>query len=297
MAWSGALHERTGEVLGQFVFNIAIPVLLFRTLSTASFDGTAPLPLWTAYFVPVAITWVFATLIVRRVFGRDERAGVVAGIAASFSNTVLIGIPLVQSQYGDAGFAILALILAVHLPIMMVASVTLFDLAEAHANERAGTTVRAMLTQFARGLATNPILFGIIAGLAWRVTGLNISALPGALIDRIGGVAGTLALLSLGMSLVRFGIARNVPQGLAVAAAKLLLMPFLALMLCLALDLPTLTIQVVVVVAAMPTGVNPYLIASRFGTGEAMASNAMVLSTAMAPATLAFWLWVAGAIT
>jgi hypothetical protein len=48
----------------------------------------------------------------------------------------------------------------------------------------------------------------------------------------------------------------------------------------LLLGLPPLVAKVAVVSAAMPTGVNPYLIATRFGTGQALASNTMTMTTA-----------------
>ena len=56
---------------------------------------------------------------------------------------------------------------------------------------------------------------------------------------------------------------------------------------------PLATAQVVVVAAALPVGVNPYLIATRFGTGQELASNTMTVSTALAAFTTGFWLLVA----
>lgn len=292
------MREGAGEALGDFVFVVAIPLLLFRTLSRASFDGLDPVPLWTAYFAALGATWIVSTVVIRRVFGRDERAGVVAGLAGSFSNTVLVGIPLVQSIYGEAGFAVLSLILTIHLPIIMAVTIILFEVADAHANPRATkSSPRMLAVGFLRGMARNPIVIGILAGGAWRFLNLEMPALPSNIIDRIADTAPTLALISLGMSLHRFGIARNVPQALVVTLLKSILMPASATVLALLLGLPTLTAQVVIVTAAMPTGVNPYLIASRFGTGEALASNAMVIATATAPLTLAFWIWVAATVT
>ena len=42
-AWSGVLRRETGEALSDFVFIVAIPVLVFRTLATAVFGGASPL--------------------------------------------------------------------------------------------------------------------------------------------------------------------------------------------------------------------------------------------------------------
>ena len=96
------LSTAVGDRLAEFVFTLAIPCLLFETLATADFHGVSPWRIWAAYFVPFAIVWMLSHLMIRRVFGRDSRAGIVAGGSAAYSNGVLIGIPLMQAALGDA---------------------------------------------------------------------------------------------------------------------------------------------------------------------------------------------------
>ena len=48
--------------------------------------------------------------------------------------------------------------------------------------------------------------------------------------------------------------------------------------------------------AALPSGVNSYLIATQLGTGQALASNQMSIATACAVVTTALWLQLAGAV-
>ena len=294
IAWTGMLREGAGEALGDFVITIAIPVLLFRTLAEADFAGAEPGALWAVYFTSIAVTWTAAALAVRRVFGRDVRAGVVGGLAGSFSNLVLLGIPLVLAVFGEDGFEVLSLLLAVHLPVMMATSVILYERAERLDGVATGALdARAVLSRFLRNMARNPIVIGILAGLAWRLVPVGLPGLATELIDRLAGLAGTLALISLGMSLHRFGLAKNLPQGALVASLKVALMPAVATLGALLVGLPPQVAHVVIVCAAMPAGVNPYLIANRLGTGEALASNTMVVATAASPLTLLFWLWLA----
>ena len=124
-ARSGLLAGSVREGLTEFALKVAIPLLLFDTLATADLQGLSPWRLWAAYFVPFAIVWALSHLMIRRVFGREARAGVVAGGSAAFSNSVLIGIPLVQAAFGDAGIVYLIVIVAIHLPVMMLVSVLL----------------------------------------------------------------------------------------------------------------------------------------------------------------------------
>src|SRR5690606_31635173 len=128
----------------------------------------------------------------------------------------------------------------------------------------------------------NPLIVGILAGLAWRASGLAMPAMGARFVDAFAGIAGTVALFSMGLGLRKFGISGNVKPALALAILKVVLMPALVLATVLIAGLPPLVAMVVVVAASMPTGVNPYLIASRFGTGQVLASNTMTISTLLA---------------
>jgi malonate transporter and related proteins len=62
-----------------------------------------------------------------------------------------------------------------------------------------------------------------------------------------------------------------------------------ALCAVLALRLPPDAARVVVTAAALPAGVNSYLIATQLGTGQALASNVMTIATAASVVTVSFW--------
>ena len=90
-----------------------------------------------------------------------------------------------------------------------------------------------------------------------------------------------------------FGISGNVRPALALSALKLFLMPALVLALAWLFGLPPSTAKVAVVAAALPSGINSYLIAVQFGTGQALASNQMTIATAAAVVTCSFWVTAA----
>ena len=289
--WSGLLKSETGEGIADFVFVVAIPLLLFKTLATADFEGLSPLPIWSAYFGAILVAWTAGHLGIRLVFGRDARAGVVAGLSASFSNLVLLGIPFILALFGEAGFAVLALIVSVHLAVMMASSVILFEWATARDGVRqASPDLPAMIRDFVVKLATNPLLVSIVAGLLVRFSGFTLPPPLPRIVDSLAGVAGPVALFAIGLGLRRFGIRGNVRQAALLALFKLVLMPAAALGLALAIGLPPLAAKVVVMSASLPSGINPYLIATRFGTGQALASNTTTLATLLAVPSTASWL-------
>jgi len=274
----GLLGRDVGKGLADFVFTIAIPVLLFKTLASADFGAAAPWNIWAAYFAGVAVTWMLSHITIRRLFGRDARAGLVAGLSGSYANTVLIGIPLVQTAFGEAGMVSLLIIVAVHLPVMMLASLVLYELALRIDGVESGTVDRAAIwRRFVANMARNPLVIAIVAGLAWRLADLSLTGVPALLTDALSRVAGPVALFSAGMGLAGYGIARNVSQAMVITVFKLAVMPAIVLAAGWAIGLAPVAAATATLAAACPTGVNPFLIAGRFGTGEAIASNAIAI--------------------
>lgn len=96
----------------------------------------------------------------------------------------------------------------------------------------------------------------------------------------------------MGLGLNRFGITGHIGPAGALSMLKLFVMPAITLLLVWLAGLPPLTAQVAVLVAALPSGINSYLIAVQFETGQGLASNQMTLATACAVVTTSFWLAV-----
>ncbi len=292
-AVSGLLRVETGDALSEFAVTIAVPMLLFRTMAHADFGGSLPLALWVAYFGAIFLNWTIGHKLVRLLYGRDARAGVVAGLASSFSNLVLFGIPFMQGIYGQRGVAIMSLIIAVHLPILMASSIVLFEWASlADGVSRQRMSVAQMVRDFLSKLFTNPLIIGILGGLAWRLTGWPLPGVAARFVDTIANIAGPVALFAMGTGLKKFGISGNVAPAITTSALKLLAMPAIVLVFAWSIGLPPYTATIAVVAASLPTGVNPYLIATRFGTGQALASNTLSISTLSAAVTTSLWLFV-----
>lgn len=297
VARTGLLKPEVGDGLSDFVFTVAVPVLLFRTLATADLHGVSPWGVWLVYFAAVAIVWVAGHQLIRRVFGRDVRAGMVAGISAAYSNLASLGIPLIQTVFGEPGMVYLVTLIAINLPVMTLASMV----ANEYAIRADGIITEAVdpleiVRGFLLSLATHPILIGIAAGIAWRILGLPIGGAPGAIVASLAQLAGPLALIASGIALQSYGVKRQIMPSIVITVLKLLVMPGLVFIFARLIGLPTIAVQTLTICAACSTGVNAFILASRFGTGQALASNATLISTTTAIVSVAVWLTVLGVV-
>ena len=123
----GLVSDATGEGLSDFVFTLSVPCLIFRTLARAELPAVQPWGYWIAYFAAVAIVWALASLAAGQFFHVGRTEAVVAGFAAGQANTVLVGIPLILKAYGEEGAVPLFLLVAIHLPVIMVAGTLLVE--------------------------------------------------------------------------------------------------------------------------------------------------------------------------
>ena len=280
---TGLVTDRAGDGLSEFVFALAVPCLIFRTLVRAEIPEVQPWGYWISYFAGVAVVWGLAMWAARRFFAVGGTAAVVAGFSAGQANTVLVGIPMILKAYGDEGAVPLFLLIAVHLPVTMTLATVLAEGRQA--------SPLAIL----RRLATHPIIVAILAGSACRPLAGHLPELLWQVLDPIGNAAVPCSLVGMGIALRRYGLEAGWKLPAIIAALKLVLHPLVVFVLAtLVFEMPRAWAGVAVLFAACPSGINAYLFAERYGEGVAVASSAVALSTALALATILVWLRVLG---
>lgn len=286
--WSKLLSEKAGEGLNDFVFVIAVPVMIVKTLLGAQLPEGSPWGYWLSYFIGVAIVWSFAQFVVWKLYGRAGGEAVIMGFSSAQSNIVLMGIPLVLTAYGEAGAVPLFLLIAVHLPIMMLAATVMIESADA------GITREALL-RLVRNLVTNPLLIAFACGSLGRIAGIELGGAPKQFVDLIAAAAVPCALFAMGMALRKYGVFGDVKLSVFIVAAKLMCLPLAVYLLAkYVFVLSPVWHGVAVIFASMPVGINSYLLAARYKTGVATVAGAVTLSTALSLFSVSFWLYVLG---
>ncbi|MBW6423624.1 AEC family transporter [Rhizobium sp. XQZ8] len=292
MAKTGILKQETGDALGEFVFKIAVPMLIFRTLADAHFEGVSPFRLWGAYFAGVAVTWTVGHLVATRLFKRDAKMGVITGMSGSFANNVFIGLPLVDHMVGKDGLVAISILLAIHLPLMMVIGTILMESAAAKVDGGEKRGVGAVLKQVGSNLARNPLVIGLLAGVIFNLSGITMTPAIGIVVNQLAAAASPVALISIGMALTRYPIRGDIGLSATSAALKLLLLPAMVFTITHLMGLPRDWSAALVLTSSVPTGINAWLIAQRFRSGHSLAASVISITTAFGVFTVSFWAWL-----
>lgn len=285
--WFGADAARG---LSSYTIRIAIPLMLFRGMAVAELPAEFPLDLLAAYFLAAYGMFAIGMLVAGGVFRQHgSRRGLFA-FGCSYSNLMLIGIPLVLTAWGEDAVLPLFSIVACHTLLLFTPLTMILEADRTGVASRLRSLAKALL-----GLARNQYIVGIVAGLAWNLLALPLPGSIDSVLAMFAASATPCALFCVGASLARQRIAGEVPAAAAIASLKLVLFPLLVWLLGrFVFDLPALWLAVAVTVAAMPTGINIYLFAEQYRKGVALASTATVLGTAASVVTVTLVLTLLG---
>ncbi len=273
----GFIKASAVKDLSNLVFLVLTPALLFRTMGTVKVQQLDFRPV-AIYFVAAGL--IFAAILALR--GLNRRAAVLA-LASTFSNTLMIGVPLVGLAYGQAGLVVLFTLVSVHALVLLTSATLVLEFAVAR--EAAGARppgLRQLLgtaAKAARGAVIHPVPLPILAGLLFAQTGLTLPAVVDKPLQLLGSAFSPLALVLVGVTLASTAIGPHFKGALALATVKNVVHPLLLAGIAWALGLSGLTLLVMVVTASLPIGANVFLFSQRYQVAEDLVTASVTVSS------------------
>ncbi len=288
------IDENAGRGISLFVFNVAIPALLFKTMATLNAQDTAPWSLWAAYFGGLAIAWMAAANTARFIPSLDVSGGAAAAMASCFGNLAMLGTPLALAHFGPSVAVPLGLIISIHAPLLWFTA-TLHREVARHTGQ---FSVAKTSKELGINLAKNAIVIGLLAGSLWRITGLGLHPIPDKMLAMLADASIPTALFALGVSLAAYSLKGSWSGMFSLIAFKMILMPAMVFLLShYVFHLQPLWAKVAVLFAAMPTGANAFLFAQRNDEALAPVSGAIALGTVLAAISASILLYLMDAGT
>jgi len=285
------------EALSKFTFQLSIPAFLFYQMANAKFADNLEPQFFAAFYLPVLSCYLLAWL-ANYYFHCDKKrnstASAVFALGSSYSNTVIVGLPVLLMTLGEQVIAIIFLIITFH-------SAMLFTLTSAIAIKSNKLQVNSKIKGRFHWLNSlkqtfnNPLILSILIGLLVNVLGITIPEILSNSLLLLGKPAITLALFSLGASLAFYQVRSEINFILFASMLKLVILPIFVYVAAQHIfGLSILTVQVLVVLSACPIGVNAYLIAKQQGEHQETVAGSVVMSTMLSIVTIPAWLYFLG---
>ncbi len=261
--------------LSTFVFDYSLPALLFRNMAQTELPPRIEWGFLASYYGAAFLVFALGILICRTICRTPAPTHPIHGLGAAFSNVGLLGIPLILAAFGSDSLVPLFMILACHSTLLLTTTIVMLETQKHPEWSRQG-----VIWQGARSIFTNPIIMAMALGAVLNLNDLQIPSLLEKLVNTLGQAALPTATFALGSTLASFPLGGSLGSTLSVVGLKLLIHPLLVWgLMTFVFSVPLDWIPIAITVAALPTGVNVYLLGSRYEVAQERAAAMILIST------------------
>ncbi|MFB0488248.1 malonate transporter [Methylobacterium sp. OAE515] len=290
----GVLGAAATTELNRFVVFLALPALLFDVTAHAHWSA-----IWKPGFIGafgLSSLAIFAlTVLIRRGEGRPLADAALDGLNAGYANTGFMGFPLALVAFGPEALAPTTVATILTVCAVFAVAIVLIETGlrrEAAAAGQGGARGPVWRT-VGRSLLRNPLLVAPALGALVPSLGLALPTPVETFLKLLGGAASPCALVALGLFLAQKR-GRQSGQGRVaglLVGLKLAAHPLLAYGLGRYLfDLPPLLLHVAVLMAALPTGTGPFMLAEFYRREADLTATVVLVSTVLAVLTVSGYL-------
>lgn len=273
------------KTLNSFNYTVTLPVLLFKDICESDF-----LAVWDTGYVLfcffstlscIAVIWI----ITAKVYHKKDLIG--EFVQASYrGSAAVLGIAFIQNIYGNAGMAPLMIIGTV--PLYNVAAVIILSLTGPESQGLSAAALKKAL----KGIATNPIILSILAGILASLLPFEFPFIVSKTISSISVLATPLALIGLGAGFEGKKALAEIKPTLLCSAIKLILQPAVFLPVAILMGFRTDKLVAILIMLGAPSTVSCYIMAKNMKHHGILTSSVVVATTFLSSITLTFWLYL-----
>lgn len=291
----GLLTKELNDGVNQLMFALFLPVLLFKTLYQDDLSGFG-----RAAFIPYAMAGtVLSFLMLFALFSRLEKDPAKRGslIQGAFrGNSILFGLPVAISIFGEGNTAEVAIVLAAIIPIYNVLSVLILEVcgqAAVSEDPRVKLTLGSVnWKNVAQSIAKNPLIHAVLLGLLANRLGI---VLPDYLEKTMAGVAGVVTPMAFVLLGAAFNLSSAMEDKRSIALAslmKLVVNPVIFLILPIIWGWNGPVLGAILIAFGTPTAVSSFPMAKALRCDADLAGEIVVATSAASILTIFLWIFV-----
>lgn len=280
----GLLSENLASGINKFVFKVALPTNLFIQLYDVDiftiWDTKYVIFCFVATLISVLISWGIAHFL----RDRSVRGEVVQ--ASYRSSASLLGMAYIENIYGSASVGSLMMIGCV--PLYNVSAVIILSLMNPNNTGIDGNKIKSSLI----GIIKNPIIWGIILGFAWSLTGIHFPTIAETTVSYIGRTASPLGLLAMG-AMIDFGsIMKQKGPVILSVFMKLVLFVIIFAPVAIWLGFEGEKLIALIIMLGSASTVAGFIMAKNMGHEGNVSAGSAALSTLLSSFTMTLWIWL-----
>ncbi|MEX3977629.1 AEC family transporter [Paraburkholderia sp. EG287A] len=273
---TNVLGPAAASELNRFVVWLALPALLFDILAHATWHELYQ-PAFVAAFGLAGLA-VFVAVVGARVFlGRPLADASIDGLAAAYPNTGYVGFPLCMIAFGPSSLT--PTTIATILVVCVLFAIAIVLIETGLQSER---RPHRLAIKVVRSLLRNPLLVAPALGAVVSAAHVTLPASAETFLKLLGGAASPCALVSLGLFLAERRGSGEAPRESSwwLTLCKLVAQPLLTWWLAdRVFGLSDQLVEIAVLLAALPTGTGPFMLAEYYRREAHVTSRTILHST------------------
>jgi predicted permease len=274
--------------LSTFIIYLALPALFFRLLATTPVEQLAS---WSFIFANLGVTFgIFVLTFVLGLFDSDRNIAesTIQGLAGAYGNIGYMGPAIAILAIGETAAIPVALIFCFE--NIMHFTVTPAMMAISGKQDKGAVL---LVISVVRQILFHPFIIATAAGVGAAFIGAPPPAPVERLIAYLAQAAAPCALFAMGVTLALRPL-RRVPGALLyIVPIKLIVHPAaMYFVLGYAGDFDPIWMSTAVLLAALPTATNVFVIAQQYGVWIERASASVLLTTAFSILTVSLLLYL-----
>ena len=198
------------------------------------------------------------------------------------SNFVIMGVPIAANIFGYENIAVTTMLIAVVVPLYNLLGVLILE------TFRGG---RVAVFPVLKGVITNPMRVGAIAGLLLNLTGLK---LPDAIyrpLAQVSAATTPIALIILGASFSWSGVTKRIAPLVATVLCRLVIIPAIILPLAVLAGYRGVEFISILCIFCTPCAIASFMMAQQMDSDYVLAGNCVIFTSSLSCFTLLGWIF------
>ncbi|ASJ74937.1 AEC family transporter [Granulosicoccus antarcticus] len=277
--------------LNFFILYIALPALFFRLLAATPVSEFANGQFLLNTSLGTFLIFVLCFLIARLLRKCDTQTATVQGFAGAYGNIGYMGPPLAIAAFGPQAGVPVALVFCLDNAMHFTLAPTLMAI-----GNKQPQPILAVIGSIITKIITHPFILATIAGMGAAWLEYQPPAAIDELLAKASAAAAPCALFAMGVTAALRPLRRIPPELAYLVPIKLLVHPLLMYLLLSRMpELDKTWLHAAVLLAALPSATNVFVIAQQYGVWEERASSVVVVSTLLSVFTVTTYLYLASA--
>lgn len=276
--WMGA----AGAVeMNRFVVYLGIPALLFQVMAKASWTQLDQPGFIAAFGLGCAVIYALTVVVCRRTGSALPDASL-NGLNAGYANVGFIGFPLVVAAFGQGSMTSATIAAIITVCVLFAVAITVMELGLGD-----GSSAGKVVARVGLSLVKNPMLLAPVLGACYADLGPPLPAGADRFLSLLASAASPCALVSIGLFLADTRGRPRLPAVSILVALKLIGQPLLTWVLARwVFGLESTQTAIAVVLAALPTGTGPFMLANLYARDATDTAGSILASTVLSIATI-----------